>query len=103
MDKIQISALVKTVTREKLMEMLMIVKFTKVNFDEWLAVFEADGKMRSKLMKDDIVGKIDDHTAMVKTTIFNQEGLASAMAIRIPELVEQMGLTNEMFVLKLAG
>ena len=91
------------VTREKLMEMLMIVKFTKVNFDEWLAVFEADGKMRSKFMKDDIVGKIDDHTAMVKTTIFNQEGLASAMAIRMPELVEQMGLTNEMFVLKPAG
>ena len=91
------------VTREKLMEMLMIVKFTKVNFDEWLAVFEADGKMRSKFMKDDIVGKIYDHTAMVKTTIFNQEGLTSAMAIRMPELVEQMGLTNEMFVLKPAG
>ena len=83
--------------------MLMIVKFTKVNFDEWLAVFEADGKMRLKFMKDDIVGKIDDHTAMVKTTIFNQEGLASAMAIRMPELVEQMGRTNEMFVLKPAG
>ena len=97
------SALTKMVTREKLMEMLMIVKFTKVNFDEWLAVFDADGRMRSKFMKDDIVGKIDDHTAMVKTTIFNQEGLASAMAIRIPELVEQMGLTNEMFVLKPAG
>ena len=54
-------------------------------------------------MKDDIAGKIDDRTAIVKTTFFDQEGLASAMAIRMPELVEQMGLTNEMFILKPAG
>ena len=85
------------------MEMLMIVKFTKINFDEWLVAFEADGKMRSKFMKDDIAGKLDDQTTMVKTAIFDQEGLASAMAIRMPELVEQMGLTNEMFILKPAG
>jgi len=81
------------------MEMLIIARFSKVSYEEWLAAFEADGEMRSKFMKNDVVGKVNDHTAVIKTTIFDQE----AMAIRMPELVEQMGIEHEMFVLTPAG
>jgi hypothetical protein len=54
-------------------------------------------------MKNDVVGKVNDHTAVIKTTIFDQEAMKSAMAIRMPELVEQMGIENEMYVLTPAG
>ena len=33
-----------------------IFNFTKVMSDEWLTAFEADGKIRSKFMKGDVVG-----------------------------------------------
>ena len=72
------------------MEMLIIARFSKVSYEEWLAAFEADGEMRSKFMKNDVVGKVNDHTE-------------EAMAIRMPELVEQMGIEHEMFVLTPAG
>jgi hypothetical protein len=85
------------------MEMLIIARFSKVNYEEWLAAFEADGEMRSKFMKNDVVGKVNDHTAVIKTTIFDQEAMEEAMAIRMPELVEQMGIEHEMFVLTPAG
>jgi hypothetical protein len=48
-------------------------------------------------------GKVNDNTAVIKTTIFDQETMKSAMAIRMPELVEQMGIENEMYVLTPAG
>ena len=85
------------------MEMLIIARFSKVSYEEWLAAFEADGKMRSKFMKNDVVGKVNDYTAVIKTTIFDQEAMEEAMAIRMPELVEQMGIEHEMFVLTPAG
>ena len=85
------------------MEMLIIARFSKVSYEEWLAVFEADGEMRSKFMKNDVVGKVNDHTAVIKTTILDQEAMEEAMAIRMPELVEQMGIEHEMFVLTPAG
>ena len=46
----------------------MIAKFSKVTFDEWLTVYNGDAALRAKFMKDDIVGKVDDHTAMIKAT-----------------------------------
>ena len=85
------------------MEMLIVVRFSKVNYEEWRVAFEADGEMRSKFMKNDVVGKVNDHTAVIKTTIFDQETMKSAMAIRMPELVEQMGIENKMYVLRPAG
>ena len=85
------------------MEMLIIARFSKVSYEEWLAAFEADGEMRSKFMKNDVVGKVNDYTAVIKTTIFDQEAMEEAMAIRMPELVEQMGIEHEMFVLTPAG
>ena len=49
--------------------MLMIAKFSKVTFDEWLTVYNGDAALRAKFMKDDIVGKVDDHTAMVNAKL----------------------------------
>ena len=40
---------------------------------------------------------------VIKTTIFDQKAMEEAMAIRMPELVEQMGIEHEMFVLTPAG
>ena len=59
--------------------MLMIAKFSKVTFDEWLTVYNGDAALRAKFMKDDIVGKVDGHTAMIKATITDLEWLKLLM------------------------
>jgi hypothetical protein len=85
------------------MEMLMIARFSKVTFDEWLAVYEGDAELRAKFMKDDIVAKIDEHTAIVKATITDPEGMQEIMASRMAEVADKMGLEHEPFILTPAG
>ena len=51
-------------------------------------------------MKDDIVGKVDDHTAMIKATITDPVGMHEIMASKIAEIADDMGLEHEPFILK---
>lgn len=85
------------------MEMLMIAKFSKVTFDQWLAVYEGDAELRATFMKDDIVGKADEHMAMVKATITDPDGMQEIMASRMAEVADEMGLEHESFILTPAG
>ena len=82
------------------MEMLMIAKFSKVTFHEWLTVYKGDAVLRAKFMKDDIVGKVDDHTAMIKATITDPVGMHEIMASRMAEIADEMGLEHDLFILK---
>ena len=40
-------------------QMMVIVKMTKTNYDEWREIFDGDAERRAKFMKDDMVGKVD--------------------------------------------
>ena len=53
---------------EKIMEMLVIAKFTS-SYDEWKAIYDGDLELRKTFMKDDLVGKVDNNTAMIKAVI----------------------------------
>lgn len=85
------------------MEMLMIAKFSKVTFDEWLAVYNGDAELRAKFMKDDIVAKVDEHTAFIKATITDPDGMQQIMASRMAEVADKMGLEHEPFILTPVG
>ena len=50
------------------MEMLVIAKFTS-GHDEWKTIYDGDLELRRTFMKDDLVGKVDDNTAMIKAPI----------------------------------
>ena len=54
---------------------------------------------RKQFMKDDIVGKVDENTAMIKATITDPEKMEKIMSERIPEIAPKLGLEHEMYTL----
>ena len=52
-----------------------------------------------QFMKDDIVGKVDENTAMIKATITDPEKMEKVMSERIPEIAPKLGLEHEMYTL----
>ena len=61
------------------MEMFLVAKFT-CGYDEWKSIYDGDLELRRTFMKDDLVGKVDDNTAMIKATITDPEKMKKAMA-----------------------
>ena len=62
-------------------------------------VYDGDLELRKQFMKDDIVGKVDENTAMIKATITNPEKMEKIMSERIPEIAPKLGLEHEMYTL----
>ena len=50
-------------------------------------------------MKDDLVGKVDEHTAMIKATITDPGKMEKVMAERIPQIAPKLGLEHDMYTL----
>ena len=64
------------------METFLVAKFT-CTYDEWKSVYDGDLELRKQFMKDDIVGKVDENTAMIKATITNPEKMEKIMSLSI--------------------
>ena len=80
------------------MEMLIIAKFT-CSYDEWKTIYDGDLELRQQFMKDDLVGKVNETTAMIKATIIDPEKMEKIMSERIPEIAPKLGLEHEMYTL----
>ena len=80
------------------MEMLIIAKFT-CSYDEWKTIYDGDLELRQHFMKDDLVGKVNENTAMIKATINDPEKMEKIMSERIPEIAPKLGLEHEMYTL----
>ena len=80
------------------MEMFLVAKFT-CTYDEWKSVYDGDLELRKQFMKDDMVGKVDENTAMIKATITDSEIMEKVMSERIPEIAPKLGLEHEMYTL----
>ena len=81
-----------------IMEMLIIAKFT-CSYDEWKTIYDGDLELRQQFMKDDLVGKVNENTAMIKATIIDPEKMEKIMSERIPEIAPKLGLEHEMYTL----
>ena len=81
------------------MEIFFVAKFT-CTCEEWKSVYDEDLELRKQFMKDDIVGKVDEHTAMIKATITDSEKMDEIMSVRMPEL-EYMNLQHEFYSMQL--
>ena len=46
------------------MEIFFIAKFT-CSYNEWKSVYDGDLELRKQFMKDDLVGKVNENTAMI--------------------------------------
>ena len=53
------------------MNTLIIVKISNVNYDEWKKKFDSDAEVQSKMMRNTLVGRVDENTAMISTEVFD--------------------------------
>ena len=44
-----------------------------MSFDEWRIVFDQDEPIRHQFANDFVVGRVDNHTAMIKCDVFDPE------------------------------
>ena len=80
------------------MEMFLVAKFT-CSYNEWKSVYDGDLELRKTFMKDDLVGKVDENTAMIKATITDPGKMEKVMAERIPQIAPKLGLEHDMYTL----
>jgi len=80
---------------------MLVVKMTKSNYTEWKKLFDEDAEKQEKFMKDTLVGKIDENTAVVTADIFDPEGMQTH--ISDPEqskIFEEMGIEHRVYMLQ---
>ena len=80
---------------------MLVVKMTKSNYTEWKKLFDEDAEKQEKFMKDTLVGKIDENTAVVTSDVFDPEGMQTH--ISDPEqskIFEEMGIEHTVYMLQ---
>ena len=80
---------------------MIVVKMKKSNFSEWKKLFDGDAEMRSKFMRDTLVGKVDENTAVVTADIFDPEGMKQALSgPEVDKLLKEMGIEHTIYMLQ---
>ena len=82
------------------MNTLIIVKIKNTTYDNWKIKFDDDADAQSKMMRNTIVGKVDDTTAMISTEVFNPELVGEFMTSdKFKKMEKELGLSHEVFQL----
>ena len=55
------------------MNTLIIVKMSKIKYEDWKSKFDKDYEIQSKMMKNTIVGRVNENIAMICTEVFNPD------------------------------
>jgi len=80
---------------------MFIVKMSNCTFDEWKKAFDADSETDDQFMKDVIVGKVDEHTAIVSADVFAPEKMEAMMSSPEMQKIEaEMGLEHSVYQLQ---
>ena len=80
---------------------MIVVKMTKTNYTEWKKLFDGDAEKRAKFMRDALVGKVDENTAVVTADIFDPEGMKQAWSDpELDKIFEEMGIEHTMYMLQ---
>ena len=80
---------------------MIVVKMTKTNYTEWKKLFDGDAENRAKFMRDALVGKVDENTAVVTADIFDPEGMKQALSDpELGKIFEEMGIEHTMYMLQ---
>ena len=80
---------------------MFIVKMSNCTFDEWKKAFDADSETDDQFMKDVIVGKLDEHTAIVSADVFAPEKMEAMMSNPEMQKIEaEMGLEHSVYQLQ---
>ena len=80
------------------MNTLIVAKMTKVNFEDWKVKFDEDTEAQSKMMRNTIVGKVDENTAIIFTEVFNPGMVQEFMnSDDFKQMENNLGLTHEVY------
>ena len=80
---------------------MIVVKMTKTNYTEWKKLFDGDTENRAKFMRDALVGKVDENTAVVTADIFDPEGMKQALSDpELGKIFEEMGIEHTIYMLQ---
>ena len=82
------------------MNTLIIVNIKNTTYDEWKKKFDEDSEVQSQMMRNTIVGKVDDNTAMVSTEVFNPEMVVQFMSSdEFKKMEQELGLSHDVYQL----
>ncbi len=86
------------------MNTMVMIKINNGNYDQWKEFFDQTADMRTSFGNDFLVGKVDDHTAIVVADVFDPAGMQAAFnsdfakksaeelgVVRTPYKVQAMG------------
>ena len=63
--------------------------------------FDGDAENRAKFMRDALVGKVDENTAVVTADIFDPEGMKQALSDpELGKIFEEMGIEHTIYILQ---
>ena len=80
---------------------MVVVNMEKTNYSEWKKLFDGDAEKQAKFMRDVLVGKVDENTAVVTADVFDPEEMKQALSD--PELntrLEEMGVEHTIYMLQ---
>ena len=82
------------------MNTLIIVNIKNTTYDEWKKKFDEDSEVQSQMMRNTIVGKVDDNTAMISTEVFNPEMVGQFMSSdEFKKMEQELGLSHDVYQL----
>ena len=80
---------------------MVIVKMNNCTYDEWKKAFDADSASDAEFMRDVIVGKVDDNTAICSMDVFDPEKMQAMFEDpEMKKIEEEMGLVHEVYQLQ---
>mgnify|MGYP001230205820 CR=1 FL=1 len=76
-----------------MLNFMAVIKFNKCTFDEWKKEMEEDTEMDGLFMKDVMIAKVDDYTAIMCADVFDRELQKTMLSDpSFLEIHEQMGI-----------
>lgn len=86
------------------MNLTIIVRMEKATFDAWHAVFTGDAEAQAAFMRNTMVGRVDDHTAIVSTEVTDMAVMGAFMSDpRMAAMEAEMGLSHEVYTMAPLG
>ena len=83
------------------MNAMMIVKINNGTYDEYKEFVDSLAERRDKFSSDAIIGKVDDHTAIVASELFDEAGWEEMVqSADVVKRAEELGVERELFRLR---
>ena len=59
---------------------MIVLKMKNCTYDDWKKAFDADAEMQAEFVRETIVGKVDEQTAIVSADVFATEKMQQLMS-----------------------